>query len=67
MHICIYCGEEIDSKRLKAIPNPKICIDCQSSREKSGKFNKHHMEITQEIKGWTHESVITRIVRGDDI
>jgi DnaK suppressor protein len=33
--ICKRCGEEIDEKRLKALPFASLCIDCQREQEKT--------------------------------
>jgi len=30
---CLQCGKVISTKRLKAIPNTELCIDCQKSQE----------------------------------
>ncbi len=30
---CAFCGEEIDSERLKALPYTRLCIDCETSKE----------------------------------
>ena len=30
--ICLSCGEEIPEKRLKAIPEATLCIDCSESQ-----------------------------------
>ncbi|MBU4311647.1 MAG: TraR/DksA family transcriptional regulator [Candidatus Omnitrophica bacterium] len=34
---CLDCGKKIPSKRLKAVPHAKLCIQCKSKEEK----NKH--------------------------
>lgn len=31
---CIYCGNEINSKRLEAVPWTRYCIECQDKLEK---------------------------------
>ena len=60
---CADCGEEIESTRLKHFPEAMVCVDCQREREREGRYSKHVMEISQEIKGWTHEGVVTTIIR----
>ena len=31
---CVLCGSGINPKRLEALPNAKLCIDCKSNEEK---------------------------------
>lgn len=33
---CTVCGEEIPSARQQAVPGCRLCLDCQSEREKHG-------------------------------
>ena len=65
--LCEGCDNPIPEARIKAAPNAKLCVDCQSGREDSGEFRKHKIEVSQEIKGWTHESVTTTIIKGDEV
>ena len=36
MAICIKCGNEIPTGRLKAVPNTKTCVNCSSSERVAG-------------------------------
>ncbi|GAB4168206.1 MAG: hypothetical protein Kow00108_01170 [Calditrichia bacterium] len=33
--ICRVCGEEIDVKRLEAVPTTRICVDCKQKESRS--------------------------------
>lgn len=37
--ICSYCGEDISSSRLKAIPYTELCIDCKRNEERISNNN----------------------------
>jgi len=37
--ICNYCGEDISSQRLKAIPYAELCIDCKKNEERISNNN----------------------------
>ncbi|MBC8383665.1 MAG: TraR/DksA C4-type zinc finger protein [Candidatus Cloacimonetes bacterium] len=37
--ICNYCGDEILSQRLKAIPYAELCIDCKRNEERINNNN----------------------------
>jgi len=37
--ICCYCGDEISSPRLKAIPYAELCINCKRNEER---INNNH-------------------------
>ena len=32
--ICLVCGEDIGTARLKAVPSAELCIDCQTYADK---------------------------------
>jgi hypothetical protein len=64
---CIKCGDEISAKRLEALPNTKLCIDCQGNREKAGDFQKHKIDIQPEITSWECTGVTQAVVRGSDV
>lgn len=66
MQICKECENSIPEARIKALPNVKFCIDCQEERGNSGRFVKSRMLISQEISGWSFESVVQTIIPGDD-
>jgi hypothetical protein len=34
--ICVYCKQEINPLRLKALPNVKTCVDCSTTGAKRG-------------------------------
>ena len=34
--ICLDCGEDIGTARLKAVPSATLCIDCQNYANKRG-------------------------------
>ncbi len=34
--LCIYCKQEINPLRLKALPNVKTCVDCSTTGAKRG-------------------------------
>ncbi|HEX7877934.1 MAG TPA: TraR/DksA C4-type zinc finger protein [Candidatus Eisenbacteria bacterium] len=34
--VCEACGEDIALKRLEAVPQAKLCLDCKAKEEKSG-------------------------------
>jgi len=36
--ICEECGEEISGKRLRVLPSPTLCIDCQENKEQFEKL-----------------------------
>lgn len=61
---CKDCGDEIPKERVRANPKTRICIECQEQREKSGKFNRHTMEINPEIESWNCVGVTQSLVRG---
>jgi len=42
---CEGCGEEINPRRLQAMPNTKTCIGCQEDNEKAGRFALHRMDV----------------------
>ncbi|TPW17223.1 MAG: hypothetical protein FD129_461 [bacterium] len=35
--VCESCGEDIALKRLEAVPQAKLCLDCKSREEKAGR------------------------------
>jgi RNA polymerase-binding transcription factor DksA len=41
--VCRDCGEEIDSKRLKAMPHCRLCRHCKEEEEKSQKGKARHI------------------------
>lgn len=45
---CIACDEDIDPRRLAAMPSTKYCIDCATSREQQERFN-HMLNTTRGI------------------
>ena len=45
MKECDGCGDEINPKRVKAMPKAKNCIYCQEQNERDGKFAHHKMSI----------------------
>lgn len=66
MKTCILCEEPIAEARLMVLPNTRICLLCQSKREKNGEFRRSHMEISQSTNGWQFEDLETKIVKGED-
>ena len=54
---CKDCGEKINPGRLKAIPQTKVCVDCQEENEKAGRFQLHRMEA----KGTTRCNEIDQV------
>ena len=38
--ICVDCGEEIDERRLKALPFARLCVACQETRELMEKIER---------------------------
>lgn len=64
---CEECGDPIGAGRLKALPNTKICIECATEREASGKFKKHIMDIQSEVSGTgEHEGEILTLIRAEE-
>ena len=35
--VCESCGEDIAMKRLEAVPQATLCLDCKAKEEKSGR------------------------------
>jgi RNA polymerase-binding transcription factor DksA len=64
MKDCTACGEEISPKRVAALPQVELCIDCQEAAEKKGFFKKHVMDVQPVMKAGELEELTTRIVRG---
>lgn len=60
---CTSCGEEISPKRLKAIPNTELCIECQSEAERNGLHKRHVMDVQPVMKCGEMDEVISTIVR----
>lgn len=65
MKSCEECGNEINPKRVAVFPKVRLCFDCQSDLEKSGKFQKHVMDVQIRFKGDEVESYDQTIVRGE--
>ena len=63
--LCEECEKPISAKRLKALPNTVLCIDCAEAREDSGEFIRSQMEVNTEISGWEFEGVTTKIIKGE--
>lgn len=63
---CNECGEPIAEKRVLARPNTTLCLECQETKESTGKHSRHKIETTQQIAGWQFEGVVSTLVRGDD-
>lgn len=63
---CNGCGEEIDPRRVKAMPQTNICVGCQEENENAGKFALHKMSISgvtrcdelDEVKVVIHRGVL---------
>jgi RNA polymerase-binding transcription factor DksA len=64
MKECVACGEEISPKRVKALPEAELCVDCQSLVEERGLYKKHVMDVQPVMKAGELEELTTRIVRG---
>lgn len=62
---CVMCEEEIDQKRVEAMPNCKVCVDCQQKREKSGSFRRSKMEVVQELRAWEVENLTNVLIKGE--
>ena len=64
MKDCVSCGEEISPKRIAALPEAELCVDCQETAEKNGLYKKHVMDVQPVMKAGELEELTTRIVRG---
>ena len=62
--LCADCDERIPEARLKVQPDAEVCIKCQAEREKSGKFQRSRIEVSQEISGWQCEAVVQTVIPG---
>jgi ribosomal protein L37AE/L43A len=62
MTVCSECGDNLPEKR--AAMGIKICLECQGELERTGQFQKHKMEIYQDISGWQCEGVKTKLIPG---
>jgi hypothetical protein len=63
---CEECGEEINPKRVAVFPKVRLCLDCQSKMEKTGRHQRHKMSVDIRFKGDEIESYDQTIVRGDN-
>lgn len=64
---CSDCGEEIPPKRVEALPNVKLCIACQTKAEKTGKFQRHKIDVQPEVESWENVGIVQTLVRGSDV
>ncbi len=62
---CVMCEEPIDPKRVKALPNCRVCLECQQKRENSGSFRRSKMEVVQELRAWEVESLNNVLIKGE--
>jgi len=61
---CVECEESIDERRLKALPNTKVCVSCQQNRERNGRFQLHVMDVQAKSRCGEVDTLEQTLVRG---
>lgn len=61
---CADCGEVIEEKRIKYMPDTTTCVSCQRIREQNGQFFRHKMDIQASCKAGEIDEIHETIIRG---
>jgi len=63
---CEECDEEIDARRMKALPTTKVCVPCQQDRESNGRFRLHKLDVQSKTRCGEIDTTEQTLVRGSN-
>ena len=61
---CEECDEEINEKRLEAVPHTRLCVFCQKSLENNGGYALHKLDVQLKTRCGEIDITIQTLVRG---
>lgn len=63
MKECVDCGQEINPRRVEALPGAETCVSCQADREDAGYFVRHKIDIKASVRCGEVDTITQTIVR----
>lgn len=61
---CEECDEEINEKRLKAMPHTRLCVFCQKFLENNGGYALHKLDVQSKTRCGEIDTTEQILVRG---